>query len=75
MAILAQVPIVPVAVRGGRDAMRKGSAFVNPVNVTVRVGAPIPTAGLTMADRDDLIARVRKEIEYLLREVDSRSLG
>jgi 1-acyl-sn-glycerol-3-phosphate acyltransferase len=66
MAIEAQVPIVPVAVRGGRDAMRKGSAFVNPVNVTVRIGAPIPTAGLTMADRDDLIARVRKEIEDLL---------
>ncbi len=66
MAIEAQVPIVPVAVRGGRDAMRKGSAFVNPVNVTVRIGAPIPTAGLTMADRDDLITRVRKEIEDLL---------
>ena len=66
MAIEAHVPIVPVAVRGGRDAMRKGSAFVNPVNVTVRIGAPISTAGLTMADRDDLIARVRKEIEDLL---------
>lgn len=75
MAIEAQVPIVPVAVRGGRDAMRKGSAFVNPVNVTVRIGAPIPTAGLTMADRDDLIARVRKEIEDLLKEMDGRTLG
>ncbi|HEU4695031.1 MAG TPA: lysophospholipid acyltransferase family protein [Vicinamibacterales bacterium] len=75
MAIEAQVPIVPVAVRGGRDAMRKGSAFVNPVNVTVRIGAPIPTAGLTMAERDDLIARVRKEIEDLLKEMDGRTLG
>jgi 1-acyl-sn-glycerol-3-phosphate acyltransferase len=28
MAIEAQAPIVPVAVQGGRDAMRKGSAFV-----------------------------------------------
>jgi 1-acyl-sn-glycerol-3-phosphate acyltransferase len=55
MAIEAQAPIVPVAVRGGRDAMRKGSAFVRPVNVTVRVGSPIPTAGLTMEDRDDLL--------------------
>src|SRR5678815_4788202 len=58
MAIEAQVPIVPVAVRGGRDAMRKGSAFVQPVTVTVRIGTPVPTAGLTMADRDALIARV-----------------
>ncbi len=66
MAIEAQAPIVPVAVQGGRDAMRKGSAFVRPVMVLVRVGSPIPTAGLTMADRDELIARVRTEIERLL---------
>jgi 1-acyl-sn-glycerol-3-phosphate acyltransferase len=66
MAIEAQVPIVPVAVRGGRDAMRKGSAFVRPVNVSVRVGPPIPTEGLTLADRDELIARVRTEIERML---------
>ncbi len=74
MAIEAQAPIVPVAVRGGRDAMRKGSAFVRPVNVTVRVGSPIPTAGLTMEDRDDLIVRVRAEIQDLLDEVDAGRL-
>jgi 1-acyl-sn-glycerol-3-phosphate acyltransferase len=66
MAIEAQAPIVPVAVQGGRDAMRKGSAFVRPVLVLVRVGSPIPTAGLTMDDRDALIARVRTEIAALL---------
>ena len=66
MAIEAQVPIVPVAVHGGRDAMRKGSAFVQPVMVSVRVGPPIPTAGLTMADRDALITRVRTDIQALL---------
>src|SRR5687767_7674593 len=52
MAIQAQVPIVPVAVQGGRSAMRKGSAFVRPVKITVRLGEAIPTAGLTLADRD-----------------------
>ena len=31
MAIQAQVPIVPVAISGGRAAMRKGSAIVRPV--------------------------------------------
>jgi len=72
MAIEAQAPIVPVAVQGGRDAMRKGSAFVRPVMVLVRVGSPIPTAGLTMADRDGLIARVRSEIAALLeRQISS----
>ena len=66
MAIEAQVPIVPVAVQGGRDAMRKGSAVVQPVNVTVRIGTPVPTAGLTIADRDDLIEHVRNEVQNLL---------
>jgi 1-acyl-sn-glycerol-3-phosphate acyltransferase len=68
MAIQAQVPVVPVAVQGGRSAMRKGSAIVRPVHVSVRVGKPIPTAGLTMDDRDDLIERVRREVETLLAE-------
>jgi 1-acyl-sn-glycerol-3-phosphate acyltransferase len=66
MALEAQVPIVPVAVQGGRSAMRKGSAFVQPVRVSVRVGTPIPTAGLTLEDRDDLIERVRQEVQRLL---------
>jgi 1-acyl-sn-glycerol-3-phosphate acyltransferase len=68
MAIEAQVPVVPVAVSGGREAMRKGGAVVQPADVTVRIGKPIPTAGLTLADRDDLIARVRSEVQNLLAE-------
>jgi len=66
MAIQAQVPIVPVAVQGGRAAMRKGSAIVRPVHVSVRIGAPIPTKGLTVDDRDMLIERVRAAIRALL---------
>jgi 1-acyl-sn-glycerol-3-phosphate acyltransferase len=66
MALQAQVPIVPVAVSGGRDSMRKGSGIVRPVKVTVRLGAPIPTAGLTVDDRDVLIERVRTAVQGLL---------
>ena len=66
MAIQAQVPIVPVAVTGGRSAMRKGSPIVRPVHVSVRIGEPVPTVGLTQADRDALIARVRGEVQNLL---------
>jgi 1-acyl-sn-glycerol-3-phosphate acyltransferase len=66
MAIEAQVPVVPVAIQGGRAAMRKGSAFVQPVRVTVRIGKPIPTAGLTLEDRDALIAQVRQQVQNLL---------
>ena len=66
MAIEAQVPVVPVGVRGGRDAMRKGSAFVRPVTVSVRIGQAIATTGLTLDDRDALIERVRQQIEQLV---------
>jgi 1-acyl-sn-glycerol-3-phosphate acyltransferase len=66
MALKAQAPIVPVAIQGGRDAMRRGSWVIQPVDVSIRVGAPIETAGMEMADRDLLIARVRSRIEELL---------
>ncbi len=39
MAIKAQAPIVPVAVSGGRDAMRKGSPLIWPATVTVTFAA------------------------------------
>jgi 1-acyl-sn-glycerol-3-phosphate acyltransferase len=66
MALRAQAPVVPVAIMGGRASMRKGSAFVRPVNVTIRVGEPVETAGLTPDDRDELIGIVRHRIEALL---------
>ena len=66
MAIEAQVPIVPVAISGARDAMRKGSPIVRPVHVSVRIGRPVPTAGLGLEDRDELIRRVRGEVQALL---------
>lgn len=66
MAIQAQAPIVPVAIMGGRNAMRKGSAFVRPVRVSVRIGQPVPTTGLTVDDRDELVARVRGDVQRLL---------
>jgi 1-acyl-sn-glycerol-3-phosphate acyltransferase len=68
MAIQAQVPIVPVAISGGRAAMRKGSPIVRPVKVNVRIGKPVPTTGLTLDNRDELIALVRGEVAKLLRE-------
>ena len=68
MAIEAQVPIVPVAVSGARAAMRKGSRIVRPVHVSVRIGRPVPTAGLRLEDRDEVIAKVRAEVQNLLRE-------
>jgi 1-acyl-sn-glycerol-3-phosphate acyltransferase len=66
MAIKGQAPVVPVAIRGARDALRKGSFVINPVVVDVIFGEPVETTGLTLADRDPLIAEVRRRVEALL---------
>ncbi len=62
LALEAQVPVVPVAVEGAQKAMRKNTVRLYGHSIRVRVGAPIPTAGLTLGDRDVLLRRVRKAI-------------
>lgn len=69
MAILAQAPILPIAITGGRAAMQKGSWLIRPVTIDINVGEPIPTAGMTSDNRDALITEVRARIEALLREL------
>jgi 1-acyl-sn-glycerol-3-phosphate acyltransferase len=68
MALKAKAPIIPVAVQGGRAAMHRGSAIIRPVTVSIRVGEPIETAGLSLADRDALIVTARERINALLAE-------
>jgi 1-acyl-sn-glycerol-3-phosphate acyltransferase len=66
MAIKAGAPVVPIAIKGAREALRRGSFVIRPVTVTVRLGTPVETAGLTIEDRDEVIQRVRGQIEALL---------
>jgi 1-acyl-sn-glycerol-3-phosphate acyltransferase len=66
MAIKAQVPIVPVAIAGGRAAMAKGSMIIRPVTIDIRVGTPIETAGTTIDDRDRLASEAREQIRAML---------
>jgi 1-acyl-sn-glycerol-3-phosphate acyltransferase len=68
MALKGQAPIVPVAISGTRDAMRKGSFIIRPVRIVVRFGPPIETAGLKLEDRDGLIVRARRAVAALLAE-------
>ena len=68
MAIKAQAPVVPVAVSGARNAMRKGSLIIHPVDVRVSFGEPVETTGLTIDDRDWLVDTVRQRVAALLAE-------
>lgn len=62
MAIKAQVPVVPVAVSGGRDAMRKGSLLIWPTTIRISFLPPVATTGATFDDRDRVIADVRRAL-------------
>lgn len=66
LALKSGVPIVPVAVRGGRAVLPKGTLRVRPGTLEVVFGAPIPTADYTLERKDLLMDRVRREIRNLL---------
>lgn len=68
MALKGRAPVVPVAITGTRDAMRKGSYVIQPVTVTVRFGAPVETAGMALDQRDELAGIVRARVQALLEE-------
>jgi 1-acyl-sn-glycerol-3-phosphate acyltransferase len=66
LAMSAGVPIVPIALRGTRRLMPRGSLLLRPGSIEVIVGEPIPTAGLVERDRAALIEQVRGLIQKML---------
>jgi 1-acyl-sn-glycerol-3-phosphate acyltransferase len=68
LAVKAGVPIVPVALKGTRELMPRGSLLLRGGTVTVIIGEPITTQGLSDDERANLSERVRGVVEYLLTE-------
>jgi 1-acyl-sn-glycerol-3-phosphate acyltransferase len=66
IAIKAGVPVVPVAIVGMRELLPMGSIHLRSGQVIVRVGRPIPTTGLKLADRLRLTERLHAEIREML---------
>jgi len=56
LALETGFPIVPIAVRGSREILPRGSLSPAKGEIDVVVGAPIPVVG---ADREELMERVR----------------
>ena len=67
IAIKAGVPIVPVAIVGLRELLPMGSGHIRSGSVTVRIGDPLPTAGLKLDAREELTARMHDEIAAMLK--------
>jgi len=62
IALKSQAPILPVAIRGTRDIMRKNDWRTYPGNVEIRIFPPIETAGFSMDKEAELSERVRKTL-------------
>lgn len=65
LALQLGVPVVPVAVIGGRQIMPKHSWSIRPGPMRVVVGEPIPVGALGFDDRDALLERSRAAIVEL----------
>jgi 1-acyl-sn-glycerol-3-phosphate acyltransferase len=77
LAIAAQVPVVPVVVYGTREVMGRDSWAIRPGTVHLHYLAPLPTVGLTYADRDrlaDACYRAMADAFRTLYGVDSPAL-
>lgn len=66
LALQAQVPLVPMAIVGSKEILPKGWNAVHAGKVRLRVGKPIPTAGLTLEARGALTERLREAIAALM---------
>jgi len=65
LAIRAQVPLVPIALSGVYDLLPIHTHHFYPGVLTVSVGEPIETKGMTMRQTDELTARLREAIGSL----------
>jgi 1-acyl-sn-glycerol-3-phosphate acyltransferase len=66
IAIKAGVPVVPMAIAGMRRLLPMGSIHLRAGQAVLRIGDPIPTAGLKLHDREALTQRMREEVVKLL---------
>jgi 1-acyl-sn-glycerol-3-phosphate acyltransferase len=66
LAIRAQVPLVPIALTGVYDLLPIHTRHLYPGKLTVTVGEPIDTKGMTVRQTDKLNAQLRTAIEGLL---------
>lgn len=66
LALKSELPVVPVAIKGTYDVFRAGARRVTPGPVTVTVTEPIPTAGLSLKDKEQLAEESRSRIVRIL---------
>jgi 1-acyl-sn-glycerol-3-phosphate acyltransferase len=68
LAIRAQVPLVPIALEGVYDLLPIHTHHFFPGELTLSVGAPISTKGMTVRQTEELTARLKAAIQELLEQ-------
>jgi 1-acyl-sn-glycerol-3-phosphate acyltransferase len=71
LAIRAQVPLVPLALSGVFDLLPIHTRHLYPGELTVTVGEPIETKGMTPRQTGELTALLREAIEGLRKPQDA----
>jgi 1-acyl-sn-glycerol-3-phosphate acyltransferase len=66
LAIRAQVPVVPIALSGVYDLLPLHARHFYPCEMTITIGEPISTVGLTPRQTDQLTERLRATIASML---------
>jgi 1-acyl-sn-glycerol-3-phosphate acyltransferase len=74
LAIGAGVPVVPVAIQGSGTVLPAAGFHVRPGAIVVRIGAPLPTQGLALHDRNALARQARAAVVALLAEGAANSV-
>ncbi len=68
LAIRAQVPLVPIALKGVYDLLPIHTSHFYPGELTVQVGEPIETEGMSVRQNGELTERLRVAIEAMMNE-------
>jgi 1-acyl-sn-glycerol-3-phosphate acyltransferase len=68
LAIRAQVPLVPIALSGVYDLLPIHTRYFYPCKLTLRVGEPIETKGMSVRQNGELTERLRASIEGMMEQ-------
>ncbi|MFN7922211.1 MAG: lysophospholipid acyltransferase family protein [Bryobacteraceae bacterium] len=71
LAIQTGVPVVPVAIAGTDEVLPKGAPLLRPGSISMVVGEPIPSVGLTAADRGRFTTQLQENVSRLLERAEA----
>ncbi len=72
LAIRAQAPLVPIAISGAYELLPIHTHQFYPSKLTLHVGEPIETKGMTVRQIDELTERLRAAIQRMLGQPEQR---